>query len=179
MRVDTGSLIHVDRNVYSVDSRLIGEHVEVRLYAEHLEVWYAQKRVDHLPRLRGRNKHRIAYRHIIDGLVRKPGAFENYRYRDDLFPNSRFRMAYDALRETAGAGANKAYLQILHLAARESESGVDVALRWLIEHDQPIDPEAVTARVQDQARIPPVTDVKVDPANPADYDVLLEAREVA
>ena len=179
VRVDSGSLIHVDRNVYSVNSRLIGEHVEVRLYAEHLEVWYAQKRVDRLPRLRGRNKHRIAYRHIIDWLVRKPGAFENYRYREDLFPTSRFRMAYDALKETTGAGANKAYLQILHLAARESEAGVDAALRWLIEHDEPIDPKAVTARVQDQARIPPVTEVQVDPADPADYDVLLEAREVA
>lgn len=179
VRVDSGSLIHVDRNVYSVNSRLIGEHVEVRLFAEHVEVWYGQKRLEHLPRLRGRNKHRIAYRHIIDWLVRKPGAFENYGYREDLFPTSRFRMAYDALKETTGAGANKAYLQILHLAARESESGVDAALRWLIEHDEPIDPKTVTARVQDQARIPPVTQVEVDPADPADYDVLLEAREVA
>jgi len=179
VRVDSGSLIHVDRNVYSVNSRLIGEHVEVRLFAEHVEVWYGQKRLEHLPRLRGRNKHRIAYRHIIDWLVRKPGAFENYRYREDLFPTSRFRMAYDTLKETAGAGTNKAYLQILHLAARESEAGVDAALRWLIEHDEPIDPKAVTARVQDQARIPPVTEVEVETADPADYDVLLEAREVA
>jgi hypothetical protein len=45
--------------------------------------------------LRGRRKHRVDYRHIIDWLVRKPGAFENYRYRDELFPTSRFRMAFD------------------------------------------------------------------------------------
>jgi hypothetical protein len=30
--------------------------------------------------LRGRGKHRVDYRHIIDWLVRKPGAFENYRF---------------------------------------------------------------------------------------------------
>jgi len=36
----------------------------------------------------------------IEWLMRKPGAFENYRYQEDLFPTSRFRMAYDALKET-------------------------------------------------------------------------------
>jgi hypothetical protein len=55
--------------------------------------------MEELPRLRGRGKHRIDYRHMIDWLVRKPGAFENYRYRQDLFPTSWFRMAYDVLRE--------------------------------------------------------------------------------
>jgi hypothetical protein len=100
LRVDRGSLIHADHNTYSVPSRLMGERVEVRLYVEHVEVWYAQKEMERFPRLRGRKKHRINYRHIIDWLVRKPGAFENYVYRDELFPTSRFRMAYDALRES-------------------------------------------------------------------------------
>ena len=71
----SGSLIHVERNVYSVPSRLIGEKVDVRLYVEHVEVWYAQQLVERLPRLRGRDKDHINYRHIIDWLVRKPGAF--------------------------------------------------------------------------------------------------------
>ena len=69
--MDSGSLIHVERNVYSVNSRLIGEEVEVRLHAEHLDVWYGQKHVERIPRLCGRGKHHIVYRHIIDWLVRK------------------------------------------------------------------------------------------------------------
>jgi hypothetical protein len=48
-------------------------------------------------KLRGEKGHYINYRHIIDWLVRKPGAFENYRYKDDLFPTSQFRIAYDLL----------------------------------------------------------------------------------
>ncbi len=107
VRVETGSIIKVQTNVYSVASRLIGEWVDARLYAERVEVWYAQKLVEQLPRLRGRGKHRIDYRHVIDWLVRKPGAFADYRYRADLFPSSHFRMAYDALqgaRAAAGAG---------------------------------------------------------------------------
>ena len=84
VKVDSGSLIYTDRNVYSVPSRLIGEQVEVRLYMERVEIWYGQKKVEEMPRLRGRRRHRVDYRHIIDWLVRKPGALENYRYRDEL-----------------------------------------------------------------------------------------------
>jgi hypothetical protein len=73
VKVDSGSLIYVDRNVYSVPSRLIGEQVEARLFMDHVEVWYGQKKVAEMPRLRGRQKHRVDYRHIIDWLVRKPG----------------------------------------------------------------------------------------------------------
>jgi hypothetical protein len=113
VKVDSGSLIYVDRNTYSVSSRLIGEEVEARLGLETVEVWYAGKQMEVLPRLRGRGKHRVDYRHIIDWLVRKSGAFENYRYRDELFPTSRFRMAWDALRELTPQ-ANKRYLEILH-----------------------------------------------------------------
>jgi hypothetical protein len=73
VKVDSGSLIHVERNSYSVNSRLIGENVEARVYLDHIEVWHGQKKLEELPRLRGRSKHRIEYRHIIEWLVRKPG----------------------------------------------------------------------------------------------------------
>jgi hypothetical protein len=129
VRVDSGSVIYVDRNVYSVHSRLIGEQVEGRLTAETVEVWYGGQKVEQMPRLRGRGKHRVDYRHIIDWLVRKPGAFSNYRYREELFPTSRFRMAWDRLRELEPLHANKRYLEILQLAAQEGESLVDAALR--------------------------------------------------
>jgi hypothetical protein len=46
VKVDSGSLIHVDRNAYSVNSRLIGEKVEARLYLDHIEVWYGQKKME-------------------------------------------------------------------------------------------------------------------------------------
>src|SRR5260370_11026070 len=97
VKVDSGSLIHVERNSYSVNSRLIGARVEARSYLDHVEVWYGQRKVEDLPRLRGRGKHRIDYRHIIEWLARKPGAFYKYRYQEEPFPTSRVRMAYDAL----------------------------------------------------------------------------------
>jgi hypothetical protein len=177
-RVAPGSVIHVGRNAYSVHSRLIGEKVDVRLYAEHLEVWYGGRVIERIPRLRGQGKHIVNYRHVIDSLVRKPGAFENYKYREDMFPTSRFRMAYDALRETTPKGASREYLQILELAARENESLVDDALRALFEEDRPIAFEAVKERVARREAARPATEVQVELTTLASFDVLFRYKEV-
>jgi len=174
VRVTRGSTIRVNHNVYSVDSRLIGESVDVRLYVEHLEVWYAQRKVDSIARLRGEGKHSIEYRHIIDWLIRKPGAFENYRYRDDLFPTSRFRMAYDALRgRHTQQRASREYLRILHLAAKESERRVDDALRMLICENANITADAVEEMALSGNKPEPVTDVSIADVDLGDYDALL------
>lgn len=88
------STIRLLRNSYSVHSRLIGEKVQACVYADHVEVWHGTSLVESLSRLRGEGKHRVNYRHIIDWLVRKPGAFERYLYQDALFPTRRFRMTF-------------------------------------------------------------------------------------
>ena len=177
VRVEAGSIIRVEGNIYSVASRLIGEWVEARLYAERVEVFYAQKRVEDLPRLRGRGKHRIDYRHVIDWLVRKPGAFADYRYQADLFPSSRFRMAYDLLLERQPARAAKEYLRILHLAARESEAGVEAALAGLLDAGGPLDANAVEERLRQQCPIRSATEVTVEPVDLTAYDALLDGME--
>jgi hypothetical protein len=176
VRVRSGSLIQVSRNTYSVHSRLIGEQVEARIHMDHIEIWYAQKCVERFSRLRGRDKHLINYRHIIDWLVRKPGAFANYRYQDSLFPTTNFRMAYDALREHHGERySTREYLAILHLAARESESQVDEALRRLLAVPESISSSQVRQLVHsDSSQLPSVTDVDVEPVNLSSFDSLLD-----
>jgi Mu transposase, C-terminal domain len=179
VRVGPGSTIRVNHNVYSVDSRLIGEEIQVRLYAEHLEVCYGQRCLERIPRLRGEGKHRIQYRHIIDWLVRKPGAFENYRYREELFPTHRFRMAYDELRRRHPSRAAKEYLEILHLAARDNEAAVDNALRTLFGKELPIRLEAVERIVGNRGEIPWPVQIVVSEVDLAAYDVLLRNKEVS
>lgn len=180
VRVDSGSLVLVDRNIYSVPSRLIGERVEARLYVDRVEIWYAQRKVEQLPRLRGRRKHRVDYRHIIDWLVRKPGAFENYQYRDELFPTSRFRMAYDVLVDSMPARAAKEYLLILELAAKQSEDRVDNALLLLLERDNAvIDHLAVESLLAaDAAPAPGWRDIDVAAVDPRMFDQLYSGEVV-
>lgn len=174
--VSRSSTVRIKHNTYSVYSRLIGEGVEIRVYADLLEVWYAHRKVDTLPRLRGENGHRIQYRHIIDWLIRKPGAFEQYRYKDDLFPTSLFRVVYDLLRRQYGIRqANKQYLRILELAARENECRVNEALRLILDQDQPIGFETIEATVlSGRHRLSAIPEVRVEPVQVGWYDRLLD-----
>lgn len=173
-RVGPSSTIQVAKNTYSLNSRLNGEIVRVKLYAEYFEVYYAQKKINRIPRLRGERQHYIQYRHIIDSLVRKPGAFENYRYKKDLFPTIRFRMAYDYLCKRRPVRANKEYVDILYLAAKISESGVDKVLHMLFEKEEVITAEAVKNHLDSSDDLTIHRDVHIDPVNPGNYDVLLD-----
>ncbi len=129
--------------------------------------------------MRGEGRHCIQYRHIIDWLVRKPGAFAHYRFRDDLFPTSRFRMAYDLLLSRCPAQASREYLAILHLAARESEVGVDDALRFLLQAEQAVNAEAVETLLRSQQQIAPPTEIAVASVNLSVYDTLLSHSQEA
>jgi hypothetical protein len=177
-RVDTGSLIHIHRNTYSVHSRLRGEQVEARLFADRVEVWYADKHVDTLPRLVGRDRSAVHYRHVIDSLVRKPGAFANYAYREDLFPTTRFRLAYDRFCEGRDErrGA-KDYLKILHHAAHNSEVAIDDALRVLLANDTLLSVDAVIALAKSSTELPAPTMVVVEPPDLKEFDALLTLTE--
>ena len=106
--------------------------------------------------------------------MRKPGAFENYRYKEDLFPTSRFRMAYDALQETAAGQAVKEYLKILKLAAEEGETAVDEALRELLtgKAEMAITVETISEVLRRLDTITPVTLVEVAAVNLASFDEL-------
>jgi hypothetical protein len=177
-KVGRGGTFRLLHNTYSAHSRLAGETVKIRVYADTLQLWYAQRHIETFPRLRGENGHYINYRHHIDILVRKPGAFENYYYKDALFPTSLFRIAYDVLRDSGSIRqANKAYLRILELAAKEDESLVNEALRLLINLEDEISPEKVKQFIDSKQKPPEPTAVYIEPVDINDYDRLLETPE--
>ena len=133
VRVGPSSTIRVKHNVYSVHSRLIKERVTVRLYSDYLEIWYGQRCV------------------------------ENYRYRSDLFPTSRFRIAYDSLCKChSPAEASKEYLRILQLAAHENEIGVDDCLRCLMDNEELVSADNVEQRLHSGKEPEVATDVAID-----------------
>jgi hypothetical protein len=177
VRVDRGSTVHIQGNSYSVPSRLIGEWVEARLSAERIEVFYAQRKVQEMPRLRGKGRHRIDYRHVIDWLVRKPKAFADYRYQASMFPSSHFRLAYDALLTQRPRRAAGEYLRILHLAARDGEAGVEAVLARLMDRQQPLGAAAVEAELRRGDMPASVADATVGAVDLSLYDGLLEGKE--
>jgi hypothetical protein len=174
IKVTRNSTIQVKRNTYSVHSRLIGHRVNVLIDADSISVFSGDSMVQQMPRLVGSGKHAINYRHVIDSLVRKPGAFEQYKYHEDMFPSSHFRMAYDWLcgKHRPQLAARK-YLEILQIAARDSEELVQDALRVSITAGHPIDVDGIRQAVQHRLQAPPVTDVDVETPDLQEFDSLL------
>jgi hypothetical protein len=135
---------------------LIGHTVEARVHPNVVEVRYRDQVVQTMPRLRKEDEHRIDYRHVIGWLVRKPGAFARYRYREDLYPSITFRRAYDALVRTHGERADVEYLRILSLAATVGETRVVEVLAADLDRVGGFDYVTVQAQVA-----PPVLTVPV------------------
>jgi hypothetical protein len=163
------STIRVAHRTYSVPATLIGHTVEARVHPNVVEVRYRDQLVQTMPRLRGEDEHRIDYRHVIGWLVRKPGAFARYRYREDLYPSVTFRRAYDALARTHGERADVEYLRILHLAATAGESRVADVLTALVDQAG-FDYVTVQARVVPRVLTIPV--VYIAPPDLTVYDAL-------
>lgn len=181
VRVTRNSTVLVRHNFYSVPSQLIGERVQVRIFGEHLELWYADRCLERMERLRGKSKARIDYRHIIDSLVRKPGAFAHYRFQQSLFPRLVFRVAYDWLRDHSPASADKQYVRILEAAARTGEQSVASALEQMLVVGEAITIERVQARAShDQAQKVQPPEVHIEAVDLGVYDALVgdETEEV-
>jgi hypothetical protein len=179
VRVGQGSTIQVKKNTYSVPARLRGEWLEARIGAETIAVWYAGSLVQTMERLRGQSKHRIDYRHVIDGLVRKPGAFARYVYREDLYPTVTFRRAYDALHGERPGSADREYVRILHLAAREGEAGVEEVLAKLLDTGRPLSEQAVRTLLGSDTMLSVAAQVSVPAVDLRLYDALLEGAAAA
>ena len=64
-RVRKWSTIQAAGRTYTVPSRLIGKEVLIRLYAEHLEVYYQGHLVERMERVKGEREARVDYRHVV------------------------------------------------------------------------------------------------------------------
>lgn len=170
-KVRRWSTIHVAHRTYSVPARLMGHTVEARVFADVVEVRYHGQVVQTMPRLRKEDEHKIDYRHVIGWLVRKPGAFARYRYREDLFPSVTFRRAYDRLQETHGDRADIEYLRLLRLASRAGEGPVAETVMALLDLPMGFDYAAVERRVAPSTVTVPI--VHIPRPNLRVYDALL------
>src|SRR5262249_24440155 len=138
-----------------------------------VEVYCADQLELRCERLRGDKRHRIDYHHVIWSLVQKPGAFERYVYREEMFPSLVFRQAYDAIQTPhRGVQGDLEYLRILHLAASTIEADVKAALELLLTEGKAVTADAVKALVRgDQAATVPA--LQPPPVDLGAYDELL------
>lgn len=175
VRVGRGSMIRVQHNAYSVPTSLIGQMVIVHIHEWHLEVYFRRNLVAKMARLVGQNQYQLNYRHLVDSLLRKPGGFRDYRYREALFPTVVFRQAWDILNQWhSPRKADLIYLRIVHWAARTLESDVEAALKRLLESPESWDDTDVERLIKSPS--PAIPQLATPSVNLAQYDALL--REV-
>jgi len=161
------STVTIFRSLYSVPSRLIDAKLRALIYEDRIELFFGKNLIQDMTRVKpGENV--ISYRHLISHLLRKPGAFKNYKYRDELFPTKIFRKTFDYL-QNAGK-SDKEYLKILNTAAIEGESIVETALTILLELNEMPSEEAVKALLVSKREVP---EVFIAPPDLAIYDALL------
>lgn len=130
--VSSFGTVRVKKVAYSVPTRLKGHKVRVRVYEDRIELFSGRKHIDTISRKTGVG-YSVDYRHVIESFRRKPGAFANCRYKDQLFPNEVFLKVYERLQEQFDERlADKEYLEILNLAAGHGEDKVSDILRELI-----------------------------------------------
>jgi hypothetical protein len=134
--------------------------------------------IERLERIRGTDKEKIDYRHIIASLVRKPGAFGRFAYREALFPSLVFRKTYDVLRDRSTPWADLEYLRILHLAATTLECRVEQALEKLLADDVVADYETVKSLAV-PAQVIAWPEVRIAEPDLGAYDDLIQAGGVA
>jgi hypothetical protein len=164
VRVTSGGMIRAKSHYYSVPSRLRDELVQVRLYDERVEVYYAGDLQESFPRLQGKLGHHVQYRHVVGGLLRKPGAFRCYRYREAMFPTATFRRAHEVLAQALpDRKADIEYLRVLELAAMTLETSVESALREVLDAGQQPSADKLREMIAPSVpEIPRIDELRVD-----------------
>jgi transposase len=174
-RVSHHSSIRVKKVTYSVPARLIGQEVKVEVYEGHLKIFHGRELLLELARATGDRGVVINYRHLIEHLLRKPGAFAHYAHREEFFPDSSFRLAYDRLVNDHGLRAGQIeYLRLLKLTSELGESALSVVVGEWAGPNRPGRWRAADLRrylnLDAQARWPEMT---LEPEL-SGYDALLE-----
>ncbi len=170
------SIVRISGVTYSVPSRLIGHRLVARIHSRTIDLVYRGEVIERLERTRGRQHPRIDYRHMISSLVRKPGAFRRFVYREAFFPTLVFRQAYDALVGKNAGLADVEYLRILHLAATTMELTVEAAIASLLVEGKVPEFVLVERRAVPQATSCP--ELELVAPDLGLYDELLELQEV-
>ena len=130
--VRNSSTITIKRRIYSLPSRLIGKKVRVKQYEGRVDISYKGVLQLTVPWIGRDPGLLIDYRHIINSLIRKPGAFSQYKFREELYPSEVFRWAWDSLSNALNdKTAEREYLQLLHKSANSMQCEIEKILSSL------------------------------------------------
>lgn len=129
-KVSCRSTIDVRCVLYTVPARLIGQKLELHLYHDRIIGYLGTQTVVHLSRLRPTDKEKrrtrcINYRHVIEGLRRKPRAFLYCVWQQELLPSDLWREVWQQLKTQFDLDSAAILLvEALYIAATQDKETV-------------------------------------------------------
>jgi len=133
-QVNKYGLVRVGKGSYSVPAKYRGQSLRARVFERGIELWHQGQCIARFEQSANASGAAIDWRHLIEDLCRKPGAFERYRYRDFFYPSEPWRRASDALRARfRSVRADSDYLQILRLSLEHGMERIEKLLQNLLE----------------------------------------------
>ena len=142
-KVSCYSTIEVRCVLYSVPSRLIGRQLTIHLYHDRLVGYVGKQQVVELARIRGasngtnRRARCINYRHIIEGLRRKPRAFLYCTWQQEILPTEQWRQLWQQMSQAFEQdSAARVIVEALYIAAtQDKETAVADYLKQQLEQN--------------------------------------------
>lgn len=139
VKVSNLAIIILKGMSYSVPSNLSGHSITLHIYQNEIKAYLGCSFVYSFARkyIKQQNsRYVIDYKHVVHSLIKKPAAFRNCQYRDDIFPNDNYRQIWLHLEQTENrAVAPKIMLRLLKLAAdHDCENNLGFYVTNLIAH---------------------------------------------
>lgn len=164
---------------YTVPSRLIGHRLDARLHDSGIELYFGGRHQLTLPRVRrsgDKTTHCVSYHHVIHSLKKKPGAFMNLVYRDELFPREEYKRCFElALSLRGRREACRMIVKLLALAHEQNcEDQLALAMRDSLDSRELPDMDTLKERFVMKAG--PMREVDVEAGDLSSYMPLFEEK---
>lgn len=175
-RVNKYSMARVGKGSYSVPSKYRGMRLRARIYESRIELWDGTRAVATFESHVNAGGACVDWRHLIEDLCRKPGAFERYRYRQSFYPSPLWQRLGESLRKRFSAPrADSDYLQILRLSLEHGLERIEELLERIEPEEVCLDRIRSELGEQCRWRKAPAMTLQGDLSL---YDQLLENAEV-
>lgn len=141
VRVSCRATVDLKSVLYTVPERLVGRQLTVHLFHNRWVGYLGQQAVVELPRLQsvtahaGRRVRAINYRHLVEGLRKKPRALLYCTWQQEILPNDQYRQIWQQMLERFERdSAARIMVEALYIAAnQDKEAAVAEYLQQQLE----------------------------------------------
>ena len=161
-------------HMYSVPSKYIGLSLEARIYPSFFEIIEMNKVICTYKRLNGpRGLVSIKVEHVISGLLRKPGAFKDWKYRELVFERPIWKKFY--LKIVESGKDDKEFLKCINLILETDRENLTLAMELAMDNEMDLSPSTLRKIINNEFNN--VLSIAALPVNLDQYDFFINGEK--